>query len=174
MKMHPVGCRLVTLGMTAAVAVVGCTQRPSEHQATASCRQIVRGTRQLELRRIVAKSPFSPTFSWPAVLRSHNPAAAQAVARAFCALPPLRRGVALSLPGGAVRYYITFSGLHGWLATVGFEPPPAENGISGLPGKQVRLYTPHSAMWILLGRAVGLPHATVATFEGKRRRLPQG
>jgi hypothetical protein len=173
-----VGAAVIAAALAVVAALAGCTQQPGHSEPAASrsaavaCQQIVAGTRQLTLRRLVTRNAFTPSFTWPAVLRSHNAADARAVARALCALPQLPAGVSLSGSGYLVTYLLTLSGAHGTLATVTFLPH-ASNGVSGLPGKQARLYSPHAALWALLGKAVGLPHATLATFAGKIPAFPR-
>ena len=173
------GHRGIIAAIIAGIAAAGCTQQPG-HPATTSpstagrppgsahavtCQQIVTGTRQLTLRRIVRRSPFTPSFTWPALLRSHNAASAQAVAQALCALPQPPPGVSAAAPGYLVTYQLTLLSTHGFLAAVTFLPH-ASNEVTGLPGQSARLYSTHATLWPLLGAAVGLPHATLATFAG--------
>jgi hypothetical protein len=40
--------------------------------------------------------------------------------------------------------------------------------VDGLSGSQARVYTAKSPLWGALGRAIGIPHATLATFAGNR------
>ncbi len=73
-----VGAVAIAAALAVVTAVTACTNQPghsrpaADRSSTVTCQQIVTGTRQLTLRRVVARSAFTPSFTWPAVLRSRN------------------------------------------------------------------------------------------------------
>jgi hypothetical protein len=131
---------------------------------TASCRVMTGDSTGLVLRRYIHPSEMSSrfSFSFPQVAHAADRAAVRSAAAALCAVPELPPGAAVAACGAAVRYAVTFLSGERTLSTA--QLAPTCTPITGIGTARMGNET---AVWRDLGRTIGLPRATRATFAGK-------
>ncbi len=83
------------------------------------------------------------------------------------ALPLLPKEDTIGCPGALTTYTLAFYGRTGLLGGPATFQPTACNVIAG-QHLRARIYRVNSPLWPALGRAIGLPGATEATFQGSK------
>lgn len=113
------------------------------------------------VRRDVSIPQNHPHFSFPAVVRIEDVAAAKHVARVLCSLPKFPPGVYSCPVDLGISYNVAFS-TGSSTATVSVNPWGCEEATGAISNRSTT-----AAMWHTLGAAMGLRHASRLTFAGK-------
>lgn len=108
---------------------------------------------------------LNPTsFSFPSVVFVDVAAQARWVAKALCSLPRMTTGTVACPADFGLRYRLSFTTPKVVVTPVTIAPSGGEV-VNGLPG--VRWIVRSPGFWRVLGSAMRLHQATVATFNGK-------
>jgi hypothetical protein len=152
---------------SACLALAGCgyaaAGQTGNHPAPAACARIT-SLDQLTMDRL---NPLHQKFRFaaPARITVTDAPQVQAVARALCNLPPMGKGAYSCPADSGISYKLRFAARHHWFR-------PVKLGVSGCATVsglgQVRHVT-SGFFWRVLGKAAGLPHASVAAFAGTPR-----
>lgn len=117
-------------------------------------------------------APLNPErFTFPRRSVSSDTMAVRALARALCALPPMPKGPLPCPSDFSPTYRLDFTvGVHvttGAGAPASIRPVSVEStGCRGVTGLGAVRRVVNNSFFRVLGAAIGLPHATAATFVG--------
>ncbi len=158
---------LVAACLAGGLLVGGCTASPATHVlgttgAAALCGHVTGVTGLVVHRTTINKE----RFGFPATVRVTSAKAARAVARAACALPKPPKGTRFCPNAYGPTYHLSFLS-HG-RAVARLEAAP-----TGCPSVTIGAGTSSPAgrqatgrFWRVLGAALGIAHASDATFAG--------
>jgi hypothetical protein len=159
------------LPICAAVMLTACTatmhNQPPKGARTNTCHELRTQATRLVLHRVNLNSKaFTQKFAIPAVMTADDSRTIRSLAQTLCALPVLPSNEELGCAGG-ISYTLAFTTRARILSLVTLAVTGC-NDVEGLGGSGLRLYPAHSKLWLLLGRAIGIPHATQETFAGSK------
>ena len=158
-----------------ASAVFAATPVNHGHSVGSACSAAVKGVcvcsliTNVDQLTVTRNRPLNhETFTFSASVKSTNASHIRALAKSLCALPVMPRPLRACTIDLGVRYSLNFA------ATTVKGPEPIRPIIVSVTGCQVvnglsptRWVSPNPHFWTVLGTAIGLPHATQATFAGK-------